>query len=185
MSVAKSYAQALFEAAQEQRYSSEALNSLEEEVGDFVNLVSVSKEVASALFAPITTEREKKSFLEAISKASRLSPLFSNFLMLLAKKNRLVLIQEIQHAFSAARLLSEGGVSGDLVVADPMNQDDVEGLAKAFGQKIGKRVAFRVSVDPTLLAGMKVTVNGVTYDGTLRSQLQRLRDRFVLGFAQD
>ena len=32
-----------------------------------------------------------------------------------------------------------------------------------------------------ILAGMKVTVNGVTYDGTLRSQLQKLRDQVAMG----
>jgi F0F1-type ATP synthase delta subunit len=62
-----------------------------------------------------------------------------------------------------------------------MNEADVKNLAKAFSEKLGKRVAFQSSTEPALLAGLKVTVNGVTYDGTLRSQIQKLRDYFVAG----
>ena len=59
---------------------------------------------------------------------------------------------------------------------DPLKDSDVQGLAQAYEKKLGKRVEFQVSVDPGLLAGLKVTVNGVTYDGTLRSQLDRLKE---------
>jgi F0F1-type ATP synthase delta subunit len=58
---------------------------------------------------------------------------------------------------------------------------DIDTLTKAFSQKLGKKVAFRVAIDPSLLAGMKVTVNGVTYDGTLRSQIHKLRDHLAAG----
>ena len=70
-----------------------------------------------------------------------------------------------------------------LGVGSGYTQEDVEALAKAFGKKLNKRVAFHVSTDPSLLAGMKVTVNGVTYDGTLRSQLQKLRDQIKVAEA--
>jgi F-type H+-transporting ATPase subunit delta len=91
------------------------------------------------------------------------------------------MIEEITHAFNEVRLEAEGGILGRVVSADPMAANDLEDLSKAYSQKLGKRVAFSASVDPNLLAGIKVTVNGVTYDGTLRSQLQRLRDQLVLG----
>jgi F-type H+-transporting ATPase subunit delta len=88
---------------------------------------------------------------------------------------------EIRNAYRSVRLEAEGGVSGRLVSADPLSESDIKGLADAFQRKLGKPVAFRVSTDPSLLAGMKVIVNGVTYDGTLKSQLQQLRDLVVAG----
>jgi F-type H+-transporting ATPase subunit delta len=79
------------------------------------------------------------------------------------------------------RLASEGGILGQVISAEPMDQKDVESLAQSFSKKLGKRVTFKVSVDAALLAGMKVIVSGVTYDGTLQSQLQKLRDQVAAG----
>jgi F0F1-type ATP synthase delta subunit len=45
---------------------------------------------------------------------------------------------------------------------------------------LGRKVAFRVSTDPSLLAGVRVTVSGVTYDGTLKAQLEQLKDKISM-----
>jgi len=62
-----------------------------------------------------------------------------------------------------------------------MEKDDFEALKKSLEQKFGNKMAFQVVVDPALLAGMKVTVNAVTYDQTLRSYLSKLRNRVLAG----
>jgi F-type H+-transporting ATPase subunit delta len=181
MSVANSYAKALYQAAIDKEASSEILLQLESEMNDFDSLLNGSKEMQSALLGLVTTSKEKAQIVEEFAKKMSLSEVFKQFLLLLARKERMNLLSSIKDAFNSVRLEMEGGLSCSLVSADPMSESDVEILAKAFGKKLGKKVAFRVSTDPSLLAGVKVTVNGVTYDGTLRSQLQKLRDRFVAG----
>jgi F-type H+-transporting ATPase subunit delta len=182
MSVSISYAKALYEAAKEAHVSSEVLDQIEKQLETFVSVMAGSKEAKTALQSPVTTTREKTAVVEELSKKISLTDLTRQFLMLLARKDRLSILPEIREAFNEVRLSQEGGVPGVLVAAEPMSESDISTLAKAFSQKLGKKVAFRVSTDSSLLAGMKVTVNGVTYDGTLRSQLQKLRDRFVAGF---
>lgn len=183
MSVATSYAKALYETLVEKNSSAEVLNKIETQFTEILSVLSESKEVKAALFAPLTNMREKTSLVESIGKKMEFEPLFSQFLSLLARKGRVFLLAEIREAFVSVRLEREGGIAGRLVSAEPMNEADIASLANAFSQKFGKRVAFQVSTDPSLLAGMKVTVNGTTFDGTLRSQLQKLRDRFVTGFS--
>lgn len=179
MSVAKSYAHALFGAAIDQKLTSEALARLEQELRGVTAVFKSSKEARIALLSPITSTKEKISLIEEISKKRSLSPLVTQFLVLLAKKRRLSIAQEISDAFMAARLESEGRLSGQLEVAGALSDAEVQSLGGFFEKKLGKRVVFQVTENPTLLAGIKVTVNGVTYDGTLRSQLQQLRDKFV------
>jgi F-type H+-transporting ATPase subunit delta len=87
------------------------------------------------------------------------------------------MLPEVRDTFSEVRLNAEGGVTGKLVSAEPMTDADVQSLSAAFTRKLGRKVAFRVSTDPGLLAGVRVTVNGVTYDGTLKAQLEQLRDK--------
>lgn len=181
MSVANSYARALYEAAKESKISGDQLIQIENQLDQIVNVLNQSHEARVALLAPLTTASEKKNLINEFSKLLKLSPVVTQFLALLARKGRLNLLSEMREAFGAVRLTMEGGVPGTLVSAEPMNESDVNSLATAFGKKLGKKVTFRVSADSSLLAGMKVTVNGVTYDGTLRSQLLKLRDYFVAG----
>ena len=179
MSVAKAYARALYEAARDSRAESAEIEKIDAQLGDFARVVDSSRDIRTALTAPAIPAKEKAALIDELSRRLGVTPLVANFMSLLARKERLGLVSEVRDAFSEVRLEAEGGVMGTVVSADPMEQPDLDGLARAFTQKLGKRVAFRTQTDPTLLAGMKVTVNGVTYDGTLRSQLRRLRDRMV------
>jgi F-type H+-transporting ATPase subunit delta len=183
MSVAKIYAKALFLAATESRPAdvSVELNGLTTQLNQVAATIASSKELEIALHAPITTSREKMAVVRELAKQMQLTKLMGDFLALMAMKNRLALLADVRREFVATRLLAEGGLPGALTTAEQIAEKDIENLAKAFTKKLGKRVAFQVSVDPSLLAGIKVTVNGVTYDGTLRSQLQRLRDQFLVG----
>lgn len=182
MSVANSYAKALFEAAIESKFSPEQLDQMGSQLGSFVQATQTSSEAKAGLMSPMTTSREKVLLVEEITKKLPLIPLLGKFILVLAKNGRLPLIGEIREAFRSVRLEHEGGMAGDLVSAEALDQANLDILAEAFGKKLGKKVVFRTSMDPSLLAGIKVTVNGVTYDGTLRSQLQKLRDRFVAGY---
>ncbi len=182
MSVGHAYARALFETAQAQEAKEPGLmNEVEFQFGEWVELVSQSKELAAALGSPLTSLQEKLNVVNQLSEQMKLSSVLRNFLVLLAKKGRLSALDEIHDSWNLVRLEAEGGVQGVLVSAHAMDQADIETLVKAFSDKLGKKLAFRVSTDPTLLAGIKVTVNGVTYDGSLRSQLQKLHDHLVAG----
>ena len=181
MSIGNSYAKALFETAQDEKVSPEQMVRLENQFDMLLLILDSSKEARVALLGPIATVKEKSAIIDDFAKKLDFSPLFVKFISLLAKKGRLPFLREVRDAFTSVRLTADGGVSGQLVAAESMSETDVGTLAKAFSHKLGKTVTFQVSTDPSLLAGMKVTVNGVTYDGTLRSQLQKLRDRLVTG----
>lgn len=181
MSVPHSYAKALYEAAKDASLTGAALDRLELDLGNFIFLMKSSPTLKTALLAPITNSKEKVALIGELAKKFEWSDLMSKFMALIARKDRFSFLEQIKEEFGSVRLFMEGGVSGRLVSAEPMSEADLSTLVKAFSQKLGKKVAFQVSTDPSLLAGMKVTVNGVTYDGSLRSQLQKLRDRFVAG----
>lgn len=178
MSVARSYARALLDIAQEQKMPAQEIDRLEQELIDITQLFE-QKDLRFALYGPAIPAKEKVAIVTELSRRAQSSRLLGQFLVLLARKERLSLLPEVRDAFGTVRLEAEGGIQGRLVSADPMNKSDVDAIASAFSKKLGKKVAFQTSTDSSLLAGMKVTVSGITYDGTLRSQLQRLRDQLV------
>ncbi len=181
MSIASSYAKALYEAARENNACSDEFTKYKVQLEFFHSLLSESKDVRLALLSPVITLKEKLEVIEILSKKFEISDLLFRFFSLLVKKGRLDFLGEVIESFRTACLAAEGRMAGRLVSIEPLSEKDIAILAKAFSQKLGKKVVFQVSTDPSLLAGMKVTVNGVTYDGSLRSQLQKLRDCFVAG----
>jgi F-type H+-transporting ATPase subunit delta len=179
MSVAKTYAQALYEASADAKTSAADLDQIEAQLDRVIELLSTSQEARTALVSPVISGKQRAAAIEELGRKLGFVPLLIHFLGLLARKGRMGVLADVREAFASARLGAEGGVFGRLVSAEAMTAEDSQSLSQSFSKKLGKKVQFRASVDPTLLAGVKVTVNGVTYDGTLRAQLDRLRDSLL------
>ncbi|MBC7692986.1 MAG: ATP synthase F1 subunit delta [Methylotenera sp.] len=181
MSVARAYAKALYEAATETKLTAADVDQIEAQLDAFVLAVDQNPNFKTLIETAALGSKEKISVVAAVSEKLGIGGILGRFLVLMARKERLSLLKAIRGSFAEIRLESQGGVLGQLVSADPLDAKDLEELSRSFGQKLGKKISFRPSIDSSLLAGIKVTVNGVTYDGTLRSQLQQLRDRLVFG----
>jgi len=175
MSVAAVYAKALFESLG----SPGTGDQVEKEMQGFADTVEGHAELRSVLAGPIATPTEKAAMIKEIATKLNLSSVTQQFLNLLARKERLAILKEIVSAFKVMRLQSAGGLLGQLEAAESISESDVDALAQSFTKKLGKKVAFTVSVNPELLAGMRVTVGGTTYDGSLKTQLSRLRDEVL------
>jgi F-type H+-transporting ATPase subunit delta len=180
-SVSRSYAKALLETAQENGLKAADLDQIEAELNAFGSAMVTSGDLNVALSNPTISNAEKASIAEAVATKLGFSKLTTQFLTMVARKRRGSVLEEIAETFMAVRLESEGATLGAVVSADVLKKEDLEELATSFTRKLGKKVVFKAAVDPNLLAGLKVTVNGITYDGSLRSQLQTLRDRLVYG----
>lgn len=181
MSVARSYAKALLDSALESGLKAADLDRAESELTAFAELLSANKELHDTFRNPVISAKDKTAVVEEIANKAGFSKTTTQFLALVARNGRGLALTDVADKFTEVRLESEGATLGTVVSADPLQKSDLEDLAGAFTRKLGKKVVFRTSVDSTLLAGLKVTVNGVTYDGSLRSQLQQLRDRLVYG----
>lgn len=181
MSVAQSYAKALYEASREQGAKAEAIEAA---VFAVAGAFSSSKQLRDVLYSPSTNGADRSKVLSALAEkvaSGKEGKLVGVFLNLLSGKGRLRVLPDIADAFKKARVEAEGGVLGEVASADALKQEDLDSLARAFGSKLGKKVVFDTRVDSELLAGMKVTVGGVTYDGTLKNQLTRLKDTLIHG----
>ena len=169
MSVARVYAKALYQAAVEQK---EPVAKLEPALDVILQAIDGSRELKAALYSPITSSQEKTAIVEALGKVAGLSALMTRYLALLARKVRLSALPEIREAFAEVRLSAQGGMMGELTSAEELSAANINELSAAFSKKTGKRVEFKSFSGSGTLAGMKVTVGGVTYDGSLQSPVQ-------------
>ena len=181
MILAGIYARTIFEVAQEQKFKKEDRDRLEAEMDAILEALEKSKELKVALFSPATSRKEKVAIIEALSSKMDVSDLLTRFLVLLGRKERFNLLPEIRQVIREFCLDLEGGVIGLLESAERLEPGEAEEVEKVLSKKLGKHVMLRTAVDPTLVAGMRVTVKGITYDATLRWHLQELKDQLVHG----
>ena len=178
MSIAKKYAKVLFDELKSGAKTTDTA-PVKAALQSFWAVIESSKELQVALIAPIVSAKEKTAIIADLTKKLETPKLCVRFLNLLAENSRIGIIPEIISAFDQVRLESEGGVMGEIISADALDASAVKEITEAFTHKLKKKVEFKVSTDSSLLAGIKVTLNGVTYDGTLKVQLERLRESFA------
>lgn len=76
--------------------------------------------------------------------------------------------------FLSVRAESEGVARVRVVTAQPLSGDERAKLAQKLGQALGLEVKLEESVDPAVLAGARIEIEGRTLDGTLKAKLDRL-----------
>lgn len=175
MSLPVTYARAL----QETLGSASASTSTRRELLSVLEALSSSRDLRLTLYGPFATPEEKDGVLQALGQKLSIGKTTQRFLGLLAQKNRLSALPEITQAFDRATVEASGGVLGEIQSVDPLPDEVIGEFEQAFSKKIGKKVEFRQKQDPALLAGVRVTIEGVTYDGSLRSGLDRMKESML------
>jgi F-type H+-transporting ATPase subunit delta len=176
MSVAKTYAMALYSVLSSDVAAQERAQS---ELSSVAEVLASRADLRAALGGPVTTPSEKKAVLAALCSKLGCHAQVEKFLDLMVKKGRITEVGAVALAFRAVRVESEGGVMGTLESADPISDADLADLSGALGRRLGRKVSLVAKVNSELLAGLRVNVLGTTYDGSLRSQLQRLKQKFL------
>jgi F-type H+-transporting ATPase subunit delta len=150
------------------------LNKLVLELKGFASILSESPTARKTFQSPAISEDEKNKILTALCDRDQVSPMSRRFLALLAKRGRLEVLPEILVQIETLQIEKAGGLIGDLVSAVQLDAAALSEVTQALSKKMKKPVHLNSKVDPSVIAGIKVTVSGVTYDGTVRSKLDKL-----------
>ena len=57
----------------------------------------------------------------------------------------------------------------------------IEQIKAAFQARTGKRIVVEAAVDEALIGGVVAQIGSIIYDGSIKSQLRRLRDELSQG----
>lgn len=163
------YAKALLGLAQEQQQA-EAIGAELAKVAE----VLMDPTLAKTLSLPNLSLKLRKEITDQLVNALSLSPLLGNFLRVLAENDRLRDFSQIEKSYQ--RLLEQmlGRVRAKIRAAAPLEDQELKTIVDAFSHLTRKTVVPSVEVDPELLGGVLVEVEGRVYDATLKTQLRRL-----------
>jgi F-type H+-transporting ATPase subunit delta len=172
MKATRLYAQVLVDVALSAGSGTD-ISSVAAELKGFSSALLESPLGVKVFESPMLSEEEKLKALNALSEKAGLSPFACRFLSILLKRSRFDLLPAVLAEVERLQVERRGGLIGDLVSAIPLDAQALAGVTEALTKKFEKPVFLNASVDPTVIAGMRVTINGVTYDGTVRSKLAK------------
>ena len=150
-----------------------------EQLRSFSAVLQQQHDAARVLENPTISADRRKALLDKIGDALHLHKSVRNLLNLLIERNRLNLLDEILIAYQ--KFLDErlGIVRAQVRAAMPLDSTEQQQLAGKLQTVTGKKVRMEVAVDPTLIGGVVAQVGSTIYDGSLRQQLQRFKNRLT------
>lgn len=106
--------------------------------------------------------------------AGKLSGELENFVRVLAENGRLEVLGEIRSQFETLKNEREGVVEAEVYSAFEMDAAQTADLVARLEKKTGRKVRARVSIDKSLIGGVKVVIGDKVIDGSARAQLAAL-----------
>jgi F-type H+-transporting ATPase subunit delta len=170
-SIARRYAKALFDLAVEQG----KVEAWAQALGALQQAVESSAELSDVLVNPIYTREQRRAISGKLATALKLDPEPANLLYLLGDRNRLAYLDAVVGVFRDLADQKLGRLRARIVSAVPLETLDAQAIADRLARATRAQVILDRSVDPDLLGGVVAQVGGLTYDGSVRSQLEELR----------
>lgn len=172
--VSREYGGALFELCFEEGVDADVLG----ELGALSRYFENGAEYIRFLTSPNIPLAERTGAVkEAFS--GRINSYVVNFIMMMTERGH---VRDISSSFDEyARLYNEKHLITEAKVksAVELTNEQKASLEKNLSEKTGKTVKLLCEVDPSLIGGISVFIDGELYDGTISARLLDIRRRFA------
>lgn len=176
--ISKRYARAFFEIAAQQK----KIEQFYSELSKFSSIVAQNKALEDFLANPIIEQENKKAVVEKIISKLAFSNMTVNFLKLLVDKKRIDALPDIELCYR--QLMDEAlkKVRINVKTAFPLSDTMKNYITTNMEKVTGRRAEITVETNPELLGGVIINVGDTLYDGSVKSQLNNMRN--LLGEAR-
>ena len=173
--IARRYAKALLSLADQAGVTEAVKNDL----NAVSELYRTSKAIQGVFLSPAFSAAEKAGVLKGIESALKVQELSARFLDLLQAKRRFRYIREAAAAYTELLDIKQGRVKATVSAATALSEPEVARLGDRIKSVVGKDVELKVEVDPALIGGVRTRVGSTVFDGTLRNQMQRMKESLL------
>lgn len=133
-------------------------------------------ELQTFLLNPGIRNRDKQELFRSAFSES-ISEELLGFLYLMVRKSRERLIVPVLDKFINIINRRLGRIEGRLVTAEALTEKQIESIRVILSEKVDMEVDLKASVDPDVIGGFYIIIDGYIFDGTLRSELNDIRER--------
>lgn len=151
-----------------------------EQVRAFVETFNASEELRRIWESPAVPAEQKRRLLDSIAVSmGDVQRTVRNFLAVLIDHSRIAQLPEIARQFETELNMRLGRIEADVISARELTTTERDALAAQVAKTIGRQVSARYAIDPSLLGGAVVKVGSTVYDGSVRGQLQRIKQELT------
>lgn len=178
--IARPYAQAIFDLAQE----SDELPAWAASLAIAGQLLA-DDGLVEYLSAPQLSDKKRLDFLTGLFKSAGAIQLAGgdkrgvNFLKLLIENKRSRVLPEIAVHFEALKAEIENSVDATVTTSTPLSKAQQDEIAGALKKRLGRDVNITTKIDTNLIGGAVIRAGDVVIDGSLRARLQGLANALI------
>jgi F-type H+-transporting ATPase subunit delta len=167
--IARVYAEALFEAAKDNR----KLDQVHDQLGEVTDAIVSSRDLQVFLFSPYFSSSEKRDGIHRVISGAE--PELVNFLELLAEKHRMPVLFRIRRRFDEMWARERGHLGVRLTSAVELPAEVVDEVGREIEKQTGQTIELESDVDENILGGLVLQVGNMVLDASVRNRLERLR----------
>jgi len=174
-SLARRYARAIFAIGVE----TAKYEPLGTEISDIAGAMTSSTELTDVMVNPVFPRSQRRGVLEKILMRLGVSKTTRNFCYLLLDRERISALPAIARELIVMIDEKAGRVKATVTSAQALSPAQEQQLEQELARISGKNVQMTKREDRDLLGGVIAQLGDVEYDGSLRTQLHRMRDSLV------
>lgn len=174
--VALRYAHAFASVVSSQNLDSAAV---QQQINDFRGTFQGSRELREVLADPAIPKEQKLKVLDAIAQKVGMFSQVRNLIAVIMDHDRLGDLGEILDEYAIIADENAGLSEAEIVSAHALNDEDRAQLESQVSKLAGGRIRATYRQDPSLLGGAVVRIGSTVYDGSIRAQLDRLKQQLV------
>jgi F-type H+-transporting ATPase subunit delta len=151
--------------------------TIERDLAAFADLFATHEELRRPLTNPVVPVRAKRAVIEQLVTRMQPSPIVAKLMLLLADRDRLELLPDLMNAYRERLMDHQNVVRAEVVSTIPLARERAAVLQRKLAAVTGRTVNLDTRVDPSILGGLVARVGTVVYDGSLATQLAKMKER--------
>ena len=145
----------------------------------FADLMAGTPELRAALTSPrVPTTGKQKVTAELVSRLGLTGPA-AKLLLMLAERDRLSLVPDLVDVYRERLEEHQGTIRAEITAATDISSDHAAQLQQRLSAATGRKVTMTTKVDPALVGGMVARIGSTVYDGSVATQLEKLRAKLL------
>jgi F-type H+-transporting ATPase subunit delta len=173
---ANRYARALFDVAPKERGG---LDQIDEQLATFVGLFTRFPLLEQVLLNPAVPVPRKRAVVAELAGRLGAVPVLAKLLILLAERDRLVLLPDLLSAYRDRVLDHQHVVRAEVTTATPLTTARTQEIERRLARVTGRTVRMTSRVDPTIIGGVIARIGSTVYDASVTRQLEKIRNRLA------